>query len=196
MRRRELLTAIAAAGAAATATTVPSERALAANDGGATPRRPRPTFIASHDGTNLYWREWGRGIPVMSNRGIRCLAYDRRGHGRSDQPASGYDYDTLADDMASVIEALDLKDLALVGHSMGGSEIVRYLTRHGSARVKRIVLLAPILPFFTKTTDNPYGVPAEILEAVRGEWRKDFSKWLADNVAPFFTPETSPELMK
>ena len=213
MHRRELLTALAVG--AATTTMVSAGGASVATDDGVTPP-PRPApFIESHDGTRLYWREWGRGTPVMfvhswclhsqmwdyqfaalADRRIRCIAYDRRGHGHSDQPTFGYDYDTLADDMASVITALDLRDLTLVGHSMGGAEIVRYLSRHGSARVKRIVLLAPVLPFFTKTADNPYGVPAEMLEAVRTEWRKDFPKWVAENAAPFFTPETSPELMK
>jgi pimeloyl-ACP methyl ester carboxylesterase len=191
------------------------ERALAADDVGPAPRAYRAPFIESHDGINLYWREWGRGVPVLfvhswcmqsqmwdyqfaalGHRGMRCIAYDRRGHGRSDQPASGYDYDTLADDMASVIEALDLNETTLVGHSMGAAEIVRYLSRHGDARVKRVVLLAPVLPFLTKTANNPDGVPGEMFEAWREQWRHDFPKWVADNAAPFFTPDTSPALIK
>jgi non-heme chloroperoxidase len=218
MHRRELLTTFATVGAAATATMASGERsieqALAADDSAPTPRPHRSPFIASHDGTNLYWREWGRGIPVMfahawcmhsgmwdyqfaalGDRGMRCVAYDRRGHGRSEQPATGYDYDTLADDMASVIAALDLHDLTLVGHSMGAAEIVRYLTRHGDARVKRIVLLAPVLPFLTKTADNPDGIPAEMFEGWRAAWRNDFPKWVAANAAPFFAPETSAAFM-
>ena len=123
------------------------------------------------------------------------MAYDRRGHGRSEQPATGYDYDTLADDMASVIEVLDLHDLTLVGHSMGAAEIVRYLTRHGDARVRRIVLLAPVLPFLTKTADNPDGIPAEMFESWRAAWRNDFPKWVTDNAAPFFAPDTSAAFM-
>jgi non-heme chloroperoxidase len=213
MHRRELLTTFATAGAAATATMTSGERTLAASDSGAA-RRPHPPYIESHDGTRLYWREWGSGAPVMfvhswcmqsdmwgyqfatlGERGMQCIAYDRRGHGRSDQPATGYDYDTLADDMASVIEALDLHDLTLVGHSMGAAEIVRYLTRHGSARVRRIVLLSPVLPFLTQTADNPFGAPADMFDALRATWRADFPKWVADNTAPFFTPETSPALM-
>jgi non-heme chloroperoxidase len=214
MHRRELLTTIATAGAA-TATMASAERTLAADGGSAAPNRQRAPFIDSHDGTRLYWRAWGSGVPVMfahswcmhsgmwdyqlatlGECGMHCIAYDRRGHGRSDQPATGYDYDTLADDMASVIEALDLHDLTLVGHSMGAAEIVRYLTRHGSARVRRIVLLAPVLPFLTQTADNPFGAPAAMFEAWRAAWRADFPKWVADNAAPFFTPETSPALMK
>jgi non-heme chloroperoxidase len=215
MHRRELLTTFATTGAAATATMASGERTAAADDAGLAPRAPRAPFIASHDGTNLYWREWGRGVPVMfvhswclqsqmwdyqfaalGHRGMRCIAYDRRGHGRSDQPAYGYDYDTLADDMASVIEALDLDGLTLVGHSMGAAEIVRYLSRHGDARVKRIVLLAPVLPFLTRTANNPDGVPAEMFEAWREQWRHDFPKWVADNAAPFFTADTSPAFIK
>jgi non-heme chloroperoxidase len=127
---------------------------------------------------------------------MRCIAYDRRGHGRSDCPPHGYDYDTLADDMAEIIEALDLNNLTLVGHSMGAAEIVRYLTRHGASRVKRNVLIAPVLPFFKQTEDNPNGIPAEMFEATRATWRKDFPKWVFDNTPPFFTPEISPQLMQ
>jgi non-heme chloroperoxidase len=215
MHRRELLTTFATAGATAAATMASGERTLAADDNAAAPRVRRAPFIASRDGTNLYWREWGRGVPVLfvhswcmnsqmwdyqfaalGHRGMRCIAYDRRGHGRSDQPPTGYDYDTLADDMAIVIETLDLHDLTLVGHSMGAAEIVRYLSRHGDGRVKRIVLLAPVLPFLTRTANNLDAVPAEMFEAWRAQWRNDFPKWVADNVAPFFTPDTSPALIK
>jgi non-heme chloroperoxidase len=215
MHRRELLSTFATAGATAAATMASGERALAADDNNAAPPVHRAAFVESHDGTNLYWREWGRGIPVLfvhswcmnsqmwdyqfaalGHRGMRCIGFDRRGHGRSDQPPTGYDYDTLALDMATVIETLDLQDLTLVGHSMGAAEIVRYLSRHGDARVKRIVLLAPVLPFLTKTANNPDGVPAEMFEAWRAQWRDDFAKWVTDNAAPFFTPDTSPALIK
>ncbi len=179
------------------------------------PGKMRSPFIEARDGTRLHWHEWGRGAPVLflhswamqtrmwdyqfaalADRGLRCIGFDRRGHGRSDIAAAGYDYDTLADDLASVVEALDLGGLTLVGHSMGAGEIVRYLTRHGSARVKRIALLAPTTPLLLQTPDNPQGFPAEALEAMRAEWRRDFPKWVADNTAPFFTPDTSPALMK
>lgn len=218
MHRRTVLSTLAT-GAAATATMAPGEsrsgQALAAHCGGAATRVNNGAFIDSHDGTKLYWRQWGRGAPVMfvhswgmhsgmwdyqfaalGEHGMRCIGYDRRGHGRSEQPASGYDYDTLADDMASVIEALDLDELTLVGHSMGAAEIVRYLTRHGDARIKRIVLLAPVLPYLTKAANNPDGVPAEMFEAWRTAWRSDFPKWVADNAAPFFTPDISPALQQ
>ena len=172
-------------------------------------------FIEAHDGTRLYWTQWGVGRPILflnsagvstqmwdyqmvefADQGYRCIAFDRRGHGRSDRPFGGYEYDTFADDVASVISALDLRDLTLVGHSMAGGEIVRYLTRHGSARVARIVLLAPTTPYLMKTADNPNGVPQSTFEAVRASWRRDFPKWVADNTAPFFVPETSPAMMQ
>jgi pimeloyl-ACP methyl ester carboxylesterase len=172
-------------------------------------------FVQTRDGTCLYWTEWGSGAPVLflnsagmctsmwdyqftalAEHGLRCLSYDRRGHGRSDCPGQGYDYDTLADDLDSVIKALDLRDLTLIGHSMGGGEIARYLSRHGSSRVARAVFIAATTPFMRKTVDNPHGVPDEAADAVRNSWRQDFPKWVFDNVAPFFIPETSPALMR
>ena len=173
------------------------------------------SYIETRDGVRLCLRECGAGRPVLfvhswavssrlwdyqfaalGDAGVRCLAYDRRGHGRSDEPAGGYDFDTLADDLADVIDALDVDELTLVGHSMGPGEIVRYLTRHGGAKVKRLVFLAPALPFLKQTPDNPDGVPEEMLEALRGAWRQDFPKWITDNTPPFFTPETSPAMMR
>ncbi|HLJ72037.1 MAG TPA: alpha/beta hydrolase [Roseiarcus sp.] len=179
-------------------------------------RRSNETrYIEAHDGTRLYWVESGRGRPLLflnswamtvqmwdlqvaafAEQGFRCIRYDRRGHGRSDQPAEGYDYDTFADDLAAIIEALELHDLTLIGHSMAGGEIVRYLSRHGDTRIARAVFVAPTTPFPLKTDDNPLGVPRENYETVRALWRRDFPKWVADNAAPFFTPETSPALMQ
>jgi len=166
--------------------------------------------LVTRDGTTLFYRDWGSGRPVvllhswavnsdmwqyqvqaLTAAGLRCVTYDRRGHGRSDQPDSGYSYDALADDLADALTALDLRDVVLVGHSMGGGEVVRYLTRHGQDRVSRIVLVSSTTPLLVKTADNPGGVDPALLEGVRGLWRKDFHKWIADNAAPFFTPETS-----
>lgn len=172
-------------------------------------------FIQTRDGTRLYWTEWGSGAPILflnsaglatpmwdyqftafAELGFRCLSYDRRGHGRSDCPPRGYDYDTFVDDLDCVIKALDLRDLTLVSHSMAGGEIARYLSRHGSSRVKRAVLTATTTPFMRKTADNPNGVPDEAAEALRNTWRRDFPKWVHDNAAPFFVPETSPAMMR
>jgi pimeloyl-ACP methyl ester carboxylesterase len=172
-------------------------------------------FIETTDGTRLFYKDWGSGKPVLFvhswavnadmwdyqmihlvDRGCRCIGYDRRGHGRSSQPGNGYDFDTLADDLATVVEELDLTDLTLIGHSMGGGEIIRFLTRHGDKRVARVALLGPTLPFFMKTADNPNGIDKSVFETARAAWRKDFHKWLDDNTAPFFVPETSPGMVK
>ncbi|WP_206434085.1 alpha/beta fold hydrolase [Sphingomonas koreensis] len=118
---------------------------------------------------------------------------DRRGHGRSDAPATGYDMDTLADDVATVIG--DRHGVILVGHSMGAAEILRYAQRHGTARIAKIVLLAPVTPFLLKTADNALGAPEAFYEQIRAEWRRDFPRWIEANKAPFFTPETSVETM-
>ena len=172
-------------------------------------------FIETRDATNLYYSDWGQGKPVLFahawalnsdmwayqmpdllNAGLRCIAYDRRGHGRSDRPGHGYDYDTFADDLAGVLERLDLRDVTLVGHSVGAGEVVRYVTRHGAERVDRAVLLAPPLPLMRKTADNPDGVEEGLLAASAEALRKDVPQWCADNAPPFFgrTP-VSPGLV-
>jgi non-heme chloroperoxidase len=172
-------------------------------------------FIVAKDGAELYWREWGAGAPILflsslgcgsrmwdyqmaafADQGFRCIGFDRRGHGRSDEPASGYDFDTFADDVAGLVDHLDLSDLTLIAHSMAGGEAVRYLTRHGGKRVGRLVLIAPTTPMLLKTDDNPNGAPREGFEALWALWRRDYPKWIADNVAPFFIPETSPAMMR
>ncbi len=194
MQRRNFLTAFAAAATA-----------------GAAPI----SFIETNDRTTLFHKDWGTGRPVvflhgwalnsdmwqyqmihLANQGFRCIAYDRRGHGRSSDPGRGYDYDTLAGDLASVMERLDLRDAVLVGHSMGAGEVVRYLTRYGTKRVSRALLVAPSLPFILKTEDNPDGVDKSLLDTFRAQICRDFPKWLADNAPPFFLPETSPEMVQ
>lgn len=172
-------------------------------------------YIEAPDGTRLYWTQWGSGRPILflnsagmstsmwdyqmaafADQGYRCISFDRRGHGRSDRALDGYDYDTFASDLASVITALDLQDLSVVAHSMAGGEIVRYLKNHGSARVSRIILLGTTTPYLMQTLDNPEGMPQSTFDALRASWRKDFQKWIADNTAPFFVPESSPAMMK
>ncbi|TMJ53214.1 MAG: alpha/beta hydrolase [Alphaproteobacteria bacterium] len=172
----------------------------------------RPHFVNARDGTKLFVQDWGSGrsivllspwalnsdvwgthIAAFTARGFRCVAPDRRGHGRSEVPTSGYDLDTLADDVASVIEQLDLQQVILVAYSMGASEAVQYLERHGSARISQLVLCAPGTPFLLKTEDNPDGIPPSAAEAQFKAVAHDFPKWIADNEAPFFTPDTIPE---
>jgi pimeloyl-ACP methyl ester carboxylesterase len=130
--------------------------------------------------------QWHYVAARLLDKGFRCVTYDRRGHGRSDRHRSGWSMDVLADDLAALIGHLDLKDVTLVGHSMGCSEIVRYLTRHGSDRVARAVFLAPILPLLVKTADNPDGVDMAYLEASLDLLGRDVPQWCADNAPPYF----------
>ena len=176
---------------------------------------PQGSVIERDDGTSLYFRDWGCGKPIffvhsaavdsrifqyqmvaLADAGFRCITFDRRSHGRSSDPGRGYDFDTLADDVAAVMDALDVSGATLVGHSMGCGEIVRYLTRHGSERVARIALLAPTLPFWLKTPDHPMGVDLSELQAERATWFRDYPKWVADNAKPFFSADTSNEMIQ
>jgi pimeloyl-ACP methyl ester carboxylesterase len=173
------------------------------------------SYVETADGTQLFYRDWGTGAPLvfisgwaltsdcwayqmapLSDSGLRCIAYDRRGHGRSSDPGRGFDYDTLADDLAAVLDALDLRNVTLVTHSMAGGEAVRYLSRHGSKRVARVALVAATLPFLTKTADNPDGIdPAVFENGRRNVLIRDFAKALRDNMRPFVVPETSQALL-
>jgi pimeloyl-ACP methyl ester carboxylesterase len=123
----------------------------------------------------------------------RCIAYDKRGHGRSTDPGDGYNYDILADDLAAVLDEFDLKDAVLVGHSMGSGEIVRFLARHGTARVSRLVLISSALPFILETSDNPDGIAAAAFEQRRQQWTQDMPGFLAGNARSFVTAEISAE---
>lgn len=216
MRRRDLLTYVVSAAAGIGAAAV-AGRAAPTGDGAAgnPPAKHRNgPFIETTDGTSLFYSDWGSGTAVvflaawclnssawdyqanfLTSRGIRCVAYDRRGHGRSSRPGSGYDFDSLSDDLATVLEQMDLKNITLVAHSMGAGEAVRYLTRHGRDRVRRLVLLAPITPFLLKTPDNPDGIDHAILERGRTALSKDFPKMLWDNWPPFFVKDTPREMM-
>jgi non-heme chloroperoxidase len=170
--------------------------------------------IRTADGVGLFHRDWGSGPPVvfvaswslpsdswayqmlaLSEAGCRCVAYDRRGHGRSDDPGRGFDFDTLADDLAAVMEALDLRGATLVGFSMGTGEVVRYLTRHGAGRVARIVLIGTTTPMLARAADNPDGLDLALFEAFRiGALMQDFPGWIDDSMVPFVTAETPPGL--
>lgn len=171
---------------------------------------PTPGFIRTKDGVDLFYRDWGSGRPVLfvaswslpseswsyqmlalREAGYRVIAFDRRGHGRSTDPGCGYDFDTLADDLAAVLEALDLHEVTLVGHSMGCNEIVRYLARHGDARVAGAALLGTMTPFVLNTPDNPDGIDAAYFETVRREQLMvDFPQWIDENMVPFVRPDT------
>jgi len=176
-----------------------------------TGRVARPGFIRGADGVELFYRDWGAGRPVvfvaswslpsdswgyqmlaLVEAGYRAIAFDRRGHGRSLDPGRGYDFDTLADDIAAVLDALDLREAVLVGHSMGCNEILRYLSRHGGARVAGAALLGTMTPFALKTGNNPDGIEAAFFEDFQAQLMRDFPQWIDDNMVPFVYPETAP----
>jgi len=162
-------------------------------------------FVQARDQTRLFYTEGGTGnpivfaasawldsrmwefqIPYLVDHGFRCIAYDRRGHGRSDFSWDGYDYDTLADDLHTLIEHLDLRDLTLVSHSAGSGEIVRYLAGHGAERVASIAIVSGTTPCLMKRGDNPEGIDIELVNADLAVRTADRPKWFADNAAGFF----------
>jgi non-heme chloroperoxidase len=161
--------------------------------------------ITTKDGTEIYYKDWGKG-PVVTfshgwplssdawdgqmlflvQKGFRVVAHDRRGHGRSSQASSGNDMDGYADDLAAVIEALDLKDATLVGHSTGGGEVVRYIARHGTKRAAKAVLIAAVPPIMLKTAANPEGLPMEVFDNMRSGLMKDRSQFYKDLATQFY----------
>jgi pimeloyl-ACP methyl ester carboxylesterase len=152
-----------------------------------------PCLVFTHSWA-LNSDQWHYVVAGLLNKGYRCVTYDRRGHGRSDRHRGRWNMDLLADDLARLIEHLDLNDMTLVGHSMGCSEIVRYVTRHGSSRVAGAVFLAPILPLLVRVADNPDGIEPAYLDASLELLGRDVSKWCADNAPPYFGvhPTVSP----
>ena len=137
-------------------------------------------------GYPLSGRGWDKQVPVLLEDGHRVITYDRRGFGKSSQPVTGYDYDTFASDLNALVEALDLRDIILAGHSMGTGEVTRYLGRYGSARVAKGVLISPIPPFLLQTPDNPEGLPASMFDGFMQAARDDAPAWMKGFLDNFY----------
>jgi non-heme chloroperoxidase len=161
--------------------------------------------ITTKDGIEIYYKDWGKGPVVtfshgwplssdawdgqmlfLAQNGFRVVAHDRRGHGRSSQASSGNDMDGYADDLAAVMEAIDLKDAMLVGHSTGGGEVTRYIGRHGTKRVAKVVLIAAVPPIMLKSAANPEGLPMEVFDNLRSGMMKDRSQFYKDLATQFY----------
>lgn len=161
--------------------------------------------IITKDNTHIYYKDWGSGEPIvfshgwpltadawesqmsfLASHGYHCIAHDRRGHGRSDQPYSGNDMDTYADDLAELLEVLNLTSVVLVGHSAGGGEITRYIGRYGNSRISKVVLLSAVPPLMLKTEVNPHGLSIETFDAIRQGVTTDRSQYYMDLTIPFF----------
>jgi non-heme chloroperoxidase len=209
--RREVLiggAVLAAAGFAAASTF--HETAVAATSAASQPKKGSPSMngntITTKDGTRIYYKDWGTGPVVtfshgwpltadawesqmfhLASNGYRCIAHDRRGHGRSSQPWNGNDMDTYADDLQELFTALDLKNVTMIGHSTGGGEVARYIGRHGTGRVSKAVLMSAVPPVMLKTDANPGGLPISVFDGFRAAYLADRSQFFLDVASgPFF----------
>lgn len=163
------------------------------------------SYITVDKDIQIYYKDWGKGQPVvfshgwplsseawedqmyyLASQGYRCIAHDRRGHGRSSQPWEGNEMNTYADDLAKLIESLDLKDAILVGHSTGGGEVARYIGRHGTKRISKVVLIGAVPPTMLKTEKNPGGLPMKVFDDIRENVKNDRSQFFKDLSAPFY----------
>jgi non-heme chloroperoxidase len=207
--RRNMLMAGAGAVAAATFSTFShaagASSSKAASNHSAHPGAQSMNYVTTKDGAQIYYKDWGSGKPIVFShgwplnadawdaqllffvqKGYRVIAHDRRGHGRSSQTAHGNDMDTYADDLAAVINALDLKDAMLVGHSTGGGEISHYVGRHGTKRVSKMVLISAVPPLMLKTEANPGGVPMDVFDSIRTGTAEDRSQFFKNLAQPFY----------
>jgi non-heme chloroperoxidase len=144
-----------------------------------------PPIVLIH-GYPLSGRAWDKQLPLLLDAGRRVITYDRRGFGKSSQPAGGYDYDTFAQDLATLMDELDLSDAVICGHSMGTGEVTRYLGTHGSRRVERGILISPIPPFLMQTDDNPDGLPKSLFDGFEKEARADENVWMKGFLENFY----------
>jgi non-heme chloroperoxidase len=209
-RRRLLSAGATMAGAVATMSSLSASAAGTAHgtsaQGTHAGRAHTGSFVKAKDGTDIFFKDWGTGTPVvfshgwplsadawdpqmlfLVNRGYRVIAHDRRGHGRSGQPSSGNDMDTYADDLAAVLDALDVKNAMLVGHSTGGGEVAHYIGRHGSKRFAKALLIGAVPPLMLKTTANPGGLPMSVFDGIRAGVAANRSQFYLDLATPFYS---------
>ncbi|WP_244222662.1 alpha/beta fold hydrolase [Cupriavidus lacunae] len=204
--RRQLLVGSTVGAAAASVASLAALTPTAAQAVSASSRATKlGHYVTTKDGTRIFYKDWGTGIPVVFShgwplnadawdaqmlflvqKGFRVIAHDRRGHGRSDQPAQGNNMDTYADDLAALLDALDIKGATLVGHSTGGGEVAHYLGRHGTKRVAKAVLIGAVPPIMLKTAANPNGLPIEVFDGIRKGVAENRSQFYKDLTTPFF----------